>query len=283
MAPLPSADLPLSQRVLALVKTLQFAWFSGHLMLLLCISRFTPSWVSWNWYSTWAKISYRTAFMSAALTYGIVVYKTWRARQKIGNKHPGGVVGIMSDENVQYLAMALVWLISPPYYFSMLPYGVYSIFHVATYTRNNLIPTIQPYKAPASASPSPTSQSGNPIADAIGSFVKRFYDKSMFVVSGLEIFIWLRLAFDALLWQRRSWILITCYTAFLRTRYAQSSHVQTTLSTFESRIDSLVGAQSTPPVLRSVWEGVKNAARQFSAVTDLTKYTNGSAVPKKTS
>ncbi|KAI1081788.1 hypothetical protein F5B20DRAFT_535386 [Whalleya microplaca] len=283
MAPPPSASLPLTERVLALVKTLQFAWFSGHLVLLLCIFRYSFSYIAMNYYSRWAQFTYRTAFFSAALTYGIVVYKTWRARQKIGSKYPGGAVGILSDENVQYLAMALVWLFSPQYPLAMLPYGIYSVFHVATYTRNNVIPTVQPTKAPAGASPGAKSQSANPIAEAIGSFVKQYYDTSMSIVAALEMALWFRLFLSAILFQRRSWILITIYTAFLRTRFAQSSHVQAGFYAFESRVDSMVGAQSSPPAVRSAWDTVKNVARQFHAATDLSKYMNGSAVPKKTS
>jgi hypothetical protein len=56
-----------------------------------------------NYYTRAAQFSYRTAFVAAALTYGIVVYKTWRARQKVGTKYPGGALGLLSDENVQYL------------------------------------------------------------------------------------------------------------------------------------------------------------------------------------
>ena len=50
-----------------------------------------------------AQFSYRTAFISAAVTYGIVVYKSFRARAKTGSKIPGGAVGLLADENVQYL------------------------------------------------------------------------------------------------------------------------------------------------------------------------------------
>jgi hypothetical protein len=58
-----------------------------------------------NYYGGMAQFSYRTSFIAAALTYGIVVYKTQRARAKTGNAMPGGVVGLLSDENVQYLRM----------------------------------------------------------------------------------------------------------------------------------------------------------------------------------
>ncbi|OTA93748.1 hypothetical protein M434DRAFT_395279 [Hypoxylon sp. CO27-5] len=280
MAPPPSANLPLGDRIQALVKTLQFAWFSGHLVLLLCISRYAFSFLTFSFSSRMARFTYRTAFISAALTYGIVVYKTWRARQKVGAKHVG-LVGLLSDENVQYLIMALVWLLAPQFSLAMLPYGIYSVFHVATYTRNNVIPTIQPSKVPAGASPG-TKPPANPIAETIGNFVKQYYDTSMSIVSVLEIALWGRLFLSAIFFQRWSWTVLAVYTVFLRTRFAQSSHVQDSFRLLESRVDNLVSAQGTPPAARSVWEIVKNGARQFHDATDISKYANGTAVPKKT-
>ncbi|KAI1115379.1 hypothetical protein F5Y14DRAFT_460701 [Nemania sp. NC0429] len=312
MAPPPSANLPLGERILALAQTLQFAWFSGyqpdlvnndknehyhisieeetansfrgrHLVLILCIVRYLLSYVTFNYYSGWARFTYRLSFLSAALTYGIVVYKTWRARQKVGAKYPGGVIGILSDENVQYLVLALVWLLAPQYPLALLPYGIYSVFHVATYTRSNVIPTIQPNKAPASAPAAGAKPQANPLAEAIGSFVKSYYDASMSVVSALEILLWGRIFLSALLFQSRSWLLLGLYTAFLRARFSQSTHVQNSFNALELRVDSLVGAQGTPPAARSVWEGIKGATRQFYVLTDVSKYINGSNVPKKTS
>lgn len=56
-----------------------------------------------NYYSRTAQFSYRVTFIAAAVTYGIVVYKTWRARQKTGAKQSGGALGYLADENIQYL------------------------------------------------------------------------------------------------------------------------------------------------------------------------------------
>src|SRR6187402_1054654 len=98
--------------------------------------------------------------------------------------------------------MALVWLFSPQYPLALLPFGVYSIFHVPTYTRTNLIPTIQPAQqvAPAAgASPSAKATTKpNPAADSIGRFVKEYYDTSMGLVATLEIFLWVRLLLSAI-------------------------------------------------------------------------------------
>ena len=55
-----------------------------------------------NYYGGMAQFCYRMAFVSAAGTYGIVVYKSRRARQKTATKQPSPL-GYLADENVQYL------------------------------------------------------------------------------------------------------------------------------------------------------------------------------------
>ena len=182
--------------------------------------------------------------------------------------------------------MALVWLFSPQYPLAMLPFGVYSVFHTATYTRTNLIPTIQPPQAIApAAGASPGAKQNfkpNAIADTIGKFVKEYYDTSMGLVAILEILLWGRILLSAIIFSKGSWILIVVYTAFLRARFAQSSFVQGQFRQIGARIDSLVGAQSTPPAARQVWATVKNAAATFHDTTDLSKYLGGpQAAPKK--
>ncbi|KAK0701915.1 hypothetical protein B0T26DRAFT_536306 [Lasiosphaeria miniovina] len=237
-----------------------------------------------NYYGRLPQFCYRLSFIAAAATYGIVVYKTWRARQKTGAKQPGAI-GYLADENIQYLIMALVWLFMPQYPLAMLPYGIYSIFHVATYTRANLVPTFLPPQKvapPAGASPSAKPQVvPHPLSDAIGAFVKKYYDASMSIVAGLEIALWVRILFSVILFHRRSWILIAIYTVFLRARFAQSPHIRNSFSLFEARIDNLVGAQGTPPAARQAWDTIKGGARQFHTATDVNKYVNGAAAPKK--
>lgn len=181
--------------------------------------------------------------------------------------------------------MAVVWLFAPQYPLAMLPFGVYSIFHVATYTRTNLLPTIQPPQVVTAASPGGKPvYKANPTADMIGKFVKEYYDASMGLVAILEILLWGRLLLSAITFSRGSWILIAIYTAFLRARFAQSSFVQGQFGQLEARIDALVGAQSTPPVARQVWDQVKSTSRQFHDLTDVGKYVGGpAAAPKKTS
>jgi len=276
MAPPPPASLPLGQRLAALAQTLQFAWFAGHVTLLLASLRYGLSYITFNYYSKWATFTYRLGFLSACVTYGIVVYKAYRARARAGKQ--GGVVALATDENVQYLVMALVWLFSRQIPIALLPFTVYSIFHVATYVRSNLIPTITPPQ-PAAAGGKPASAA----SEAIGKFVKEYYDGSMTLVALLEIALWFRVLGSALLFQKGSWILLVVYTVFFRARVAQSSFVQDAISQVTARIDAQLANQSTPPAARQGWGTFKNVIRQAADATDIRRYVGGQpgAAPKK--
>ena len=172
--------------------------------------------------------------------------------------------------------MAVVWLFSRQIPLALLPFMVYSIFHVATYTRTNLIPTIQPPQPAPAASNSPGGgrplTKSSPLADSIGRFVKGYYDASMMLVASLEIFLWFRVLFSAIIFTKGSWILLALYSVFLRARYSQSSFVQTAVTHGTARVDALVAGQGTPPAARQGWETVKRLVRQATDATDIGKY-----------
>lgn len=271
MAPPPPASMPLGQRLLQLAETLQFAWFVGHVTLLLCTVRYGLSYITFNYYSRWARYSYRTAFIAAAVTYGIVVFKSFRARARSG-KPQGGALAYIGDENVQYLLMALVWLFFHQTPLAILPFAVYSVFHVATYTRSNLLPTLQPQPA---AAPGQKPQS-SALADSIGRFVKEYYDLSMTVVAILEIVLWFRLLGSALLFQKGTWILLGIYTVFLRARFHQSTFVQGAVGQLGARGDAIANRQDMHPTVRQGWATVKNGVSQAADLTDINRYIGGS-------
>jgi hypothetical protein len=179
--------------------------------------------------------------------------------------------------------MALVWLYSRQVPLALLPFSVYSIFHVATYTRANLIPTFSPPSAAASAggaSPGKAASKSSPTADSIGKFVKQYYDASMSLVAALEIALWFRVFMSALTFTKGSWVLLIIYTVFFRSRYSQSSFVQGAFHNFAARIDALVANQQTPPQIRQVWNTIKGLVWQATEATDLRKYTGAQAQKK---
>lgn len=167
--------------------------------------------------------------------------------------------------------MALVWLFSPQVGLAVLPFAVYSIFHVATYTRGMLLPTLQPAPATPAGQRPPTSA----LSDQIGRFVKQYYDLSMSLVAGLEIALWFRLLGSAIIFARGSWIMLVIYTVFLRTRISQSTFVQGMLRQIGARIDTLVNRQDVPPVARQIWAQIKNVLKQAHDTSDLNRYISG--------
>jgi hypothetical protein len=181
--------------------------------------------------------------------------------------------------------MATIWLFARQVPLALLPFVVYSVFHVATYTRTNLIPTLYP-QTPAAAGPqSPTSASGTPsrakpsgpVADAIGKFIKEYYDSSMSLVALLEIFLFLRLILSAVMLARGSWILLVAYTVFFRARYAQSPFVQGALAKIGARGDAALANQAANPAIRNAWEQFKAIMHRIVEATDISKYAKGGA------
>ena len=179
-----------------------------------------------------------------------------------------------------YIVMALIWLYSRQISLALLPFAVYSVFHVATYSRTNLIPTIQPPTAPAGASPGKATVKSSPLAENIGKFVKQYYDASMTLVSGLEIALWFRVFFSATTFSKGSWVLLLVYTVFLRSRYSQSTFVQGAFHGAAARIDALVANQSTPGQVRQLWQTIKGLVWQATNATDLRKYTGAQSMKK---
>ncbi|KAF7845815.1 hypothetical protein BT93_L0476 [Corymbia citriodora subsp. variegata] len=167
--------------------------------------------------------------------------------------------------------MALIWLLSRQLPLAILPFAVYSIFHVATYTRSNLLPTLQPQ--PQAAAGQKPAQSA--LADSIGNFVKNYYDTSMTLVAILEIALWFRLLGSAILFQKGTWILIGVYTVFLRARFHQSSFVQQAINQLSARGDAIANRQDMPPVVRQVWESIKSGIKQAADLTDINRYAGG--------
>jgi hypothetical protein len=173
--------------------------------------------------------------------------------------------------------MALVWLFSRQIPLAVLPFAVYSVFHVATYVRSNLLPTFQPPTAAAAGG----RPQGSAASEAIGKFVKEYYDGSMTLVAMLEIALWFRVVGSALLFQKGSWILLAVYTVFFRARVAQSSFVQEAINQLTARIDAQLANQSTPPAARQGWATFKGVIRQAADATDIRKYVGGQPAPKK--
>ncbi|KAJ1730967.1 Transmembrane nucleoporin [Coemansia biformis] len=83
---------------------------------------------------------YTKAYLGALMSYTIVIYKTYGLPQaNLAFAHR-----LIVDENVEYLVLAMVWLAAKPMVVTLVPFVVFSLFHVITYTRSSLIPVFVP-------------------------------------------------------------------------------------------------------------------------------------------
>ena len=179
------------------------------------------------------------------------------------------------------LVMALIWLFSRQIPLALFPFAVYSIFHVLTYTRSNLLPVLQPPPQPSSPSQKPPQSAAS---ETIGKFVKGYYDTSMTLVAVLEIALFFRILGSVLILQKGAFLLLALYSVFLRARFAQSTFMQQVINQAGARIDVYAADQRTPPVVRQVWDQVKGALQKVVDMTDLRRYAHGpqsSSGPKK--
>jgi transmembrane protein 33 len=185
---------------------------------------------------------------------------------------------ILDGDKLTATVMALVWLWARQVPLALFPFAVYSVFHVATYVRGNILPTIYT-TAPAATSPDARARPTGALADGIGNFIRNYYDDSMTVVAWLEIALWFRLLFSAVIFTRGSWIMLAVYTVFLRTRFTQSKFVSTNLANLGARADAQLAKQGMDPRVRQGWESAKGGMKQFVELTDPQRYLGGKKQP----
>ena len=138
---------------------------------------------------------------------------------------------------------------------------MYSVFHVATYIRSTLLPALYPQQTNETDASVKTKQS--PLADAIGNFIKRYYDPSMMLVALMEIVVWLRLVGGVLFFSKGAFVLFVLYSFFLRNRYVNSPFVQNASTQLVARMDTVLASQNTPPALRQAWDVLKQSVRNL--------------------
>ncbi|KDN42142.1 hypothetical protein RSAG8_07000, partial [Rhizoctonia solani AG-8 WAC10335] len=126
-------------------QTPHYAWACGHVLLLLCTVIWLPSALRHPFSTPKTAYSYRLGYIGALASYGIVCFKA------LGTPAPNMAFlkRAMADENCQYFLLALYWLVTKPISLSLVPYAIFSTFHVLTFVRTTVLPKLAPPKPPA--------------------------------------------------------------------------------------------------------------------------------------
>ncbi|CAO3682643.1 unnamed protein product [Rhizopus stolonifer] len=230
------ASASLQDRVIALVKTLQFAWFFGHVSTLFGTLLYVFSVLTFNSSSS----TYKYAYSGAMLSYGVVLYKSHGVPQPNGEY----IRKLLIDENAQYFVLALYWFISSPITVTLIPFFTFSAFHALGYVRTNIIPSVFPTSRNSSNADAAltwqakTQQTIKAWSDKYYSIAMRFVAHSEVTIIALRLFLGLF---------RLKFVPIFLFAQFLRFRYHLSSYTRQTFTDLRIRFDSVLLPPTADP------------------------------------
>jgi len=242
----------IKDRFISLTENLQFAWFSGHAVVLLC---------SFIYLFSFNKIIYRIAYLGVLHSFGIIVYQQYYQNVKtaVSANNNGGaspnsstsfpklsVNALINDENVLYFVLAAMWLITPVFSLSLVPYSLFSLFHVLKYLQNILLPVVFGI-----------SKENNKRVSTVAKFTHTYNEKCMYWVGSSEIIIVVLLFVRALLWYPSSCIILLTFILFLKLRYENSKYTKSAFSQCRVRLDGMISHPSIPAPVKGAYNTAK--------------------------
>ncbi|KAJ8661353.1 hypothetical protein O0I10_003105 [Lichtheimia ornata] len=127
------SKLSLQDRLSALVKHPQFYWWCGHVCMVANALLYFMSVLSLHPYSSY----YKRAYAGSLVSYGIVIWKSIGFPKKFDME-------FIRNENVQYFALAFYWYSYQPIIVTLVPFLVFSLFHMFAYIPSGIAPTFFP-------------------------------------------------------------------------------------------------------------------------------------------
>ncbi|CDS13822.1 hypothetical protein LRAMOSA05996 [Lichtheimia ramosa] len=238
---------PLQERLLGLVQTLQFAWFTGHFLTLLGTAFHLLSVVTFR---TWV-VPYRFAYVGALLSYGVVVSKTHKSI-KLNAVY---LQRLVMDENVQYMLLALCWFFVNPVTVTLLPFATFSLFHSLGYVRNKILPTVYPSECKEITSWQFKIRQG------IQMWTEKNYTSAMQFVAQTEVVAVMgRLLLGIF---RLRLMPIFFFAQFLRVRYHFSSYTRQSFTNLRRTLDTITADPRVPPSVRSAYLAAQEMVIRF--------------------
>lgn len=243
-APASKPATPLS-KLLHLSKTLQFAWFLGHVTTLLS---------SIICFSSLNRFFYRLAWFGVLESFGIITYQHYYPKSNAaGSQSQVTPQALLHNGDVLYFALAFLWFLSPMFTLALLPYAMFSTFHVLIYSKSVLLPEVVNLNADNSK-----------LVGFITTFVRNYNERCMYWVGSIELALEGLLALRALLFYPRSWIVFLAYSLFVKIRYENSKYMQATFAQWRVRLDGIMSSPSVPLVIKRAYGGAKSALIRVS-------------------
>lgn len=235
------ADTQLS-RFMEVMKTLQFAWFAGHVIVLTTtfLYVFSP-----RGSSQFHQVLYTLLYLGVIQSFGIIFYQQHYSGVARPQSTSSGVFGYLEDENIIYCFLALMWLFTPRFIWTIPHFFIFSLFHALTYVKSVLCPVVFQM-----------SESSGPVK-FLTKFLRENHEKSLSWSCNSELFCLCAVTLRALTFRRRLWVVLALYLLFIKTRYERSANMRSVVRKWEARIDGLISHPNIPSTVKQAYASSK--------------------------
>lgn len=219
---------------------IQYIWFLGHLTTTVCfiLYIFTPLYAPLISF-------YKKSFLGVLISYGIVLYKLY-GLPKFNKMY---WIRLTNDENFQYMLLSMIWMTSPPLFFLLMPYGLFSFFHALQYMISNIFPVFVP-------NPSEKQKS---MISSVQRFINVYQPAAIQANAKLEVLVILPALIVFIFLKRASIMEPFIYSQFLRFRYISSAMIQKEFANLRAAFDSkLLGNTKVPGVIQNAYVKVRD-------------------------
>ncbi|KAI9294450.1 hypothetical protein K502DRAFT_365854 [Neoconidiobolus thromboides FSU 785] len=233
-------------RLQAIFGTQQFRWFTGHLLVVLGTLFYVFSAFSFT-------KAYRLVYLSAMFSYGLVIYLT----NQPFSLSVQYVQKVLIDDNSLYLLLATFWLFSRVLSFTLVPFFIFSLFHLAGYIRSNILPLLFPEIKKEIEEHKETKSYPAQLALALDVLKSRYYLKAIEIASFAEVSIIPALIFVNFLLRNTTSYAIIAYIFFLKVKASKSPQTRVAFGQLEKLVDSYVLTPKVPETVKTYYYKLK--------------------------
>lgn len=229
---------------------MQFAWFIGHVATILGVLFYALTYIKSS--NRFHRFWYILALVGILESFGILVYQ-------LVVKKSLKSIELLRDDNTQYFLLAFAFLLFRPYVLlPLLPFALFSTFHILAYFKGVLFPIFG------------ISQG---IDQKVGDFISSNNSRSIQLASILEIYSLALLTLRVITFRKNSLFIWLAYGVFLKLRFEKSTFTRNYFKTIELTLDDTVNKTGNPS-LKDIWikaKGVVRSIGSFHLVNDYTK------------
>lgn len=237
----------------SLTKNVQFPWFVGHVVVLFGGFFYTLGAIRIFKSPGFPLFWYRLAYVAAMATFGLTLKESYM-------KKPPAAAQLAQDDNVHYLLVALLWLVSKPSVLTLVPFMIFSLFHVVTFTRTNVLPAM-----------GKSSDAG--LGGQLKTFATTYNERLLAMASHVELILLFTMLPSALTFKKAALFPFIFYLIFTKIRHDQSFHMRQSVKHWEARVDQLMSNPNVPPPVKQGWIQFKQYLAKGLSVVSFKKPT----------